>query len=188
MICYIREKSYGVAIELEKVPDNFVITLKEHLKKYNIIPIEPEVLGEITWSYKIPLDMKLRKVPSQFKSSGVYNVYYDNQVVYIGSSDCDGNIKGKRGGMWSRRADFKSTLIDEKRYKCASTDISKYFYDGKKMPESDLYRIKHKFYPCHPDSARELEFKLQKEYKDEHGDLPLLNQVENFTGGARKIN
>ena len=108
MICYIREKSYGVAIELEKVPDNFVITLKEHLKKYNIIPIEPEVLGEITWSYKIPLDMKLRKVPSQFKSSGVYNVYYDNQVVYIGSSDCDGNIKGKRGGMWSRRADFKS--------------------------------------------------------------------------------
>ena len=89
--------------------------------------------------------------------------------------------------MWSRRADFKSTLIDEKRYKCASTDISKHFYDGKKMPESDLYRIKHEFYPCHPDLARDLEFELQKEYKDEHGDLPLLNRVENFTGGAKKI-
>ena len=52
---------------------------------------------------------------------------------------------------------------------------------------SDLYRIKHEFYPCHPDLARDLEFELQKEYKDEHGDLPLLNRVENFTGGAKKI-
>ena len=187
MICYIREKKYGVAIEIEKLPENFITILKEHLKKYNIVAFEPETIGEVKWSDKIPLDRKFKQVPTQFKSSGAYQVYFDNQIVYIGSSDCDGNIKGKRGGMWSRRADFKSTLIDEKRYKCASTDISNYFYDGKKIPKSDLNRIKHEFYPCHPDSARDVEFKLQKEYKDKHGELPLLNQVENFTGGARKI-
>ena len=55
MICYIRNKKYGVAIELEKIPPNFTTILKEYLKKYNIVPIEPEVIGEIKWSEKIPL-------------------------------------------------------------------------------------------------------------------------------------
>ena len=41
MICYIRDKKYGVTIELEKIPQNFTTILKEHLKKYNIVAIEP---------------------------------------------------------------------------------------------------------------------------------------------------
>ena len=32
MICYIRDKKYGVTIELEKIPQNFTTILKEHLK------------------------------------------------------------------------------------------------------------------------------------------------------------
>jgi len=188
MICYIRKKCYGVAIELEKVPGNFLFILKEHLKKYNIVAIEPEDLGEITWSNKIPLGFKFKKVPLEFISSGAYRVYYDNQIIYIGSSDSDGRIPGRRKGMWGRRADWKSTLLGCKRYKCASSEITTHFYDGKDFPESDLNRIAHEFFACHPDSARELEFKLQKEHKDEHGDLPLLNRLDKYIGGARKIN
>ncbi len=110
MICYIRNKKYGVAIELEKIPQNFTIILKEHLKKYNIVPIEPEVIGEIKWSEKIPLHKSIKPIPSQFKSSGVYKIYMDDKEIYIGSSDSDGNIPGKRLGMFGRRADFKSSL------------------------------------------------------------------------------
>ena len=117
MICYIREKSYGVSIEMEKIPDNFLEILKKHLNKYNITSLVAEKPSCIEWSEKIPLDYTFKKVPSTLKSSGVYRIWYNNQIIYIGSSDCDGNIKGKRGGMWSRRADFKSTLFEEKRYK-----------------------------------------------------------------------
>ena len=109
MICYIRDKKYGVTIELEKIPQNFTTILKEHLKKYNIVAIEPEVIGEIKWSDPIRLDMMFKTTPSELKSSGVYKIYMDDKLIYIGSSDSDGRLRGKRAGMWGRRADFKSS-------------------------------------------------------------------------------
>ena len=60
-------------------------------------------------------------------------------------------------------------------------------YNGKKFPMKDICRFSHRFFNCHPDLVRDIEYKVQKEYKDEHGDLPLLNRVENYVGGARKI-
>ena len=187
MICYIREKSYGISIELQKVPDNFLFVLKEHLKKYNINSITAEKPKNINWSEKIPLNYNFKKIPSTLKSSGVYRIWYNNQIIYIGSSDCDGNIKGKRGGMWSRRADFKSTLFEEKRYKCASSEVKSLLYDNKEIPKSDIIKFNHQFFACHPDVAREIEFDVQTEYKKQYGQLPILNRVKNFTGGARKI-
>jgi len=189
MICYIRNKKYGVTIELEKIPPNFTTILKEHLKKYNIVAIEPEVIDEIQWSEKIPLHKSIKPIPSQFKSSGVYKIYMDDKEIYIGSSDSDGNIPGKRLGMFGRRADFKSSLKGDKRqtYMDIPNLLSKYFYEGKKFPMKDICRFSHKFFSCHPDLVRDLEYKIQKEYKDKHGDLPLLNRVENYVGGARKI-
>ena len=89
--------------------------------------------------------------------------------------------------MWGRRADWKSTLLGCSRYKCASSEITTHFYNGKEFPIEDLKRIQHEFFATHPDVAREVEFKLQKEYKDEHGDLPILNRLEKYIGGARKI-
>jgi hypothetical protein len=187
MICYIRKKSYGVSIEMEKVPDNFLEILKNHLKKYNIKPLLAEKPNHIEWSEKIPLDYKFKKLPSFLKSSGVYRIWYDNQIIYIGSSDCDGNIKGKRGGMWSRRADFKSTLFEEKRYKCASSEVKLLLYNNKEIPRSDIVKFQHQFFSCHPDIVRDIEFNTQKEYKQKYNNLPILNRVKNFTGGARKI-
>ena len=187
MICYIREKSYGVSIEMEKIPDNFLEILKKHLNKYNITSLVAEKPSCIEWSEKIPLDYTFKKVPSTLKSSGVYRIWYNNQIIYIGSSDCDGNIKGKRGGMWSRRADFKSTLFEEKRYKCASSEVKSLLYENKEIPKSDIIKFKHQFFPCHPDVVRDVEFDIQKQYKQKYGDLPILNRVKNFTGGARKI-
>ena len=189
MICYIRDKKYGVTIELEKIPQNFTTILKEHLKKYNIVAIEPEVIGEIKWSDPIRLDMMFKTTPSELKSSGVYKIYMDDKLIYIGSSDSYGRLRGKRAGMWGRRADFKSSLKGDKRqtYMDIPNLLSKYFYNGKKFPMKDICRFSHRFFSCHPDLVRDIEYKVQKEYKDEHGDLPLLNRVENYVGGARKI-
>ena len=187
MISYVRKKCYGFAIELEKVPDNFQEVLKEHLKKYNIHAIESEMPLEINFTDKIGLDVNLKKVPKLFISSGAYRVYFDNDIIYIGSSDSDGNIPGRRKGMWGRRADWKSTLLGCNRYKCASSEITKHFYEGKDFPIGDLKRIQHEFFACHPYVARDVEFKLQKEYKDIHGDLPIFNRLDKYTGGARKI-
>lgn len=190
MICYVRKKSSGTNIELEKKPINFDIKLKEFLSLYNITPEEPILdvnLIKINWSEEIPLNHFFKKVPTDFIKSGVYRVKYDNEIIYIGSSDTDGRIKGGRQGMWARRADFKSVLLGCERYKCASSEISKLFYNNEKFPEKDLYKIKHQFLPCHPDNARDLEFRIQKEYLIEFGQLPRLNIVTKSIGGARKI-
>jgi len=190
MICYITSKPSGTIIQLEKKPQNFDKILEELLLKYNIVAEKPVLdinLIDVIWSEKVALNKTFRKVPTDFIRSGVYRVFYDDEIIYIGSSESDGRIKDGRKGMWARRADFKTTLLGCERYKCASSEISKFFYNNKKFPEKDMYRIKHQFSPCHPDNARDLEFKIQTEHKKLFGQLPKLNVVKNNTGGARKI-
>jgi hypothetical protein len=190
MICYIRTKLSGTTIQLERKPQNFDKILEEFLSHYNIVaekPVSDINSIEVIWSEKIALNHIFKKVPIDFIRSGVYRVFYDDEIIYIGSSDADGRIKNNRKGMYTRRTDFKTTLLGCERYKCASSEISKFFYNNKKFPEKDLYRIKHQFFPCHPDNARDLEFKIQKEHKKQFGHLPKLNIVEYSTGGARKV-
>ncbi len=180
---------------MEKMPPNFVNILKEHLLKYNISPHEPEPITEVKWFPKISLETQFGYgVPNIYKSSGIYRIYFDGKIVYIGSSDSDGRLPGKRAGMWGRRADFKSSLYNStikngrpQTYSNIPQQISKLFYKGKKFPMKDCYKFEHEFFPCHPDQVRDIEETIQKEYKDIHGDVPLFNKVENFVGGARKI-
>lgn len=189
MKAYIRKRRYGLSIEASEITPKVLKEIKEILLKNNINVIEPVLPNEIIFSEKISLDKVFDRVPEKFKSSGVYRIYFDDELIYIGSSDCDGNIKGKRQGMWGRRYDFKSTLLEKPnaRYKCAATEIKKHFYDNKMFPESDLCRITHDFFECHPDLARKIEFTLQGKYYEKHSKMPLLNQVDNYVGGAKKL-
>jgi hypothetical protein len=193
MKAYLREKKYGISIESSNITYNLINDIKKLLRDNNIKVIEPIMPNEIVFSKKIKLNENITPIPEVYKSSGVYRVYFDDEIIYIGSSDCDGNIKGKRAGMWSRRYDFKSTLLERKeneapkRYQCAASEVKRIFYNNERFPESDLYRIEHDFFPCHPDLAREIEFNKQQEYYDENNKLPVLNRVSEFVGGAKFI-
>ena len=63
----------------------------------------------------------------------------------------------------------------------------KYDYDGILL--SNLRKIKGGLKKDILQAKLEAAYLLHEaqEYKDEHGDLPLLNRVENYVGGARKI-
>ena len=193
MQAYLREKKYGISIESSYISPNLINSIKKTLKENNIQVIEPIMPAQIVFSKKIKLNENITPIPEEYKSSGVYRVYFDGEIIYIGSSDCDGNIKGKRAGMWSRRYDFKSTLLERqeheapKRYQCAASEVKKVFYNNDRFPETDLYRIEHDFFPCHPDLARELEFDIQQKYYDKNNKMPILNIVSEFVGGAKNI-
>ena len=188
-MAYVREKKFGYVLELEDKPDNFKSLIKEFLSGHGFHIEEPIIPNEIIWSPRINLLQAFKKVPKEYKKSGVYRVYYDDTMIYIGCTQCDGTLKGKRQGMWARRQDFKSSLKGQRQtYFAIDKTMADYYYNGEKMPLDEYKRISHEFFVCHPDVSENLEQVLQQEYKDEHGDLPLLNRVENYVGSAKRVN
>ncbi len=190
---YLRERKTSLSIEMDFsiIDKKKVKEIKKGMRalcrEFDLNIIEPKSLRKpYRWAGPVGLHMKDirhidKGIANAARQSGVYRYYYDGILIYIGSSDMDGRIDGKRS-MWKRRLDLKDCLTPTKdgRNKASSgkrRDILKAFYKGRsRFPKKDFNKITHEFLPCHPDMARGLEDEMLRDYKSKHGALPLLNR------------
>ncbi len=125
------------------------------------------------WSEKIHIHIKARNVRNvqKYYKSGVYRIYLDDKIIYIGESRCDNqNFSKGRKGMWNRRSDFRSTIL--------GNNIRNPYGNGSKFLElfgrEMLNLIWHDFHPVHSLFCKQSEIELLQDYYNEHGKLPAL--------------
>jgi hypothetical protein len=122
------------------------------------------------WSERVPLTRKGERVSKEYKRSGVYKIYHKDKVIYIGETRCDGEVVSRKG-MWSRRADFMSTVQSNGKVKNPYGNALKFL---EHYTLDDMKYVSHSFHYVHPKYCKEAELELLTEYYKEHNTLPIL--------------
>jgi len=131
---------------------------------------EPEYPELINWSDQVPMTRINEVIPTEYIRSGVYKIYHNNHVIYIGETRCDGTVVSRKG-MWSRRSDFRSTVQSDGKVKNPYGNALKFL---ELYGKEELNNVSHAFHHVHPKYCKEAELQLLKEYHAQHEVLPAL--------------
>lgn len=144
------------------------------------IPTKPKLNELVNWSDKINIHSKASEVKNQkeYIRSGVYKIWYKDEVIYIGETRCDKILNpSTRPGMWARRGDFRSTIL-------GGDSIRNPYGNGTSFLQhfslDDLNDIYHTFHYVHQDFCKQIEIELLQEYYDLHGSLPKLQSEHDY--------
>lgn len=144
------------------------------------IPNKP-LLSELTnWSDKIGFYQTSKDVTDykKFIRSGVYKIWYNDEVIYIGETRCDKHVNpATRPGMWARRGDFRSTILGGNTIRNPYGNGTSYL---EKFSLDELDNIYHTFHYVHQDFCKEIELELLQEYYDTHNTLPILQSEHDY--------
>jgi len=122
------------------------------------------------WSDRVSMTTYNKPVPTEYIRSGVYKIYHNDDVIYIGETRCDGTVVSRKG-MWSRRSDFRSTVQSEGKVKNPYGNALKFL---ELYGVNELVNVSHEFHYVHPKYCKEAEKDLLKEYYTTHYTLPNL--------------
>lgn len=149
---------------------NITITRKEKPK-----------LSELTnWSEKIPFNATSKQFKNykDFTRSGVYKIWYKDELIYIGETRCDKTINpSTRPGMWARRGDFKSTILGGDSIRNPYGNGTAFLQNFSLEDLSDVY---HTFHYVPAEFCKEIELELLKEYYEQHNKLPLIQSEHDY--------
>ena len=122
------------------------------------------------WSDLVPMTRINEGIPTEYIRSGVYKIYHNLKVIYIGETRCDGTVVSRKG-MWSRRSDFRSTVQSNGEVKNPYGNAVRFL---ELYGKEELNNVSHAFHYVHPKYCKEAELQLLKEYHAQHDTLPAL--------------
>jgi hypothetical protein len=144
------------------------------------IPRKPKINELNNWSEKINIHSKASDIKNQkdYIRSGVYKIWYNDELIYIGETRCDKLLNpSTRPGMWARRGDFRSTVL-------GGDSIRNPYGNGtsflKHFSLNELDNIYHTFHYVHRDFCKEIEIELLQEYYDLNNTLPILQSEHDY--------